>query len=231
MIEAYLAVLRRELRGPFLIRAGMIREIRHGLDDAVRARTDTGVSRPEAEQMAVDEFGPATMVAAEMRTELAATTGRYLGIVAFAMGAAQFVLSQRNWQAAAAAEQAWPTPSPAYATLADAVDVVSIAFLVVSALGVLVLGAGSRVLPTRRPVRMLAYAALAVLAFDAVACTGLLVYAPAHVGTGTGLDAVLNAAATVLYVVWTAALARRCLWLTSMRRAAAEDAADDAAEL
>lgn len=216
MIEAYLADLRRELGGPLLLRAGMLREVRDGLNDAAQAYRAAGLSPHEAERAAVDEFGPADLVGGELRAELAASTGRYLGIVTFIGGTVLFALAQLSWQGAAA-EQGWPEPTPAYAALADIVDIGAIVFVLVSGLGVLALGIGSRFLPERRVVRLLAYVLLGALVFQVVAGGVLSAFAPVQVGSETVLDMVMRAV-YALVIAWFAALGRRCLWLTSPRR-------------
>lgn len=230
MIDAYLAALRGELRGPRLPRASMIREVRDGLHDAACAYRDHGVSQAEAERRAVAEFGSPRVVAAAMRDELAAATGRYLAALAILLGSAQFALANYTWQTAAR-EQGWPRPTPEYGVFAQAVDVSNIVILVALALAVPVLGRGGRYMPTRRVVRIMGIGVLVSQLADVVVGTLLNAFAPQGIMLWNGPELPLLLALSIASVVWTAAVAWRCVRLTSPGRPGSQDRPDDAAGL
>ncbi|GAB7192834.1 hypothetical protein NUM3379_35430 [Kineococcus sp. NUM-3379] len=76
-VEDYVRDLARELRGPARTRREMLREIRDGLDDATGALTGEGLPRREAEQLAVEEFGPVAELAPQLQRELAVHQARW----------------------------------------------------------------------------------------------------------------------------------------------------------
>lgn len=230
MIDAYLAVLRRELRGPVFVRLSMLREVRDGLHDAASAHRDGGASRAEAERLAVEEFGPPDGVVAGLREELAAAAGRYLAAVAIVLGTTQFALAHHTWQTAAI-EQGWPRPTPAYGMFAQAVDIANVVVLIALAVSVLVLGRGGRYLPTRRVVRIMGIGVLVSVFADVVVGTLLNAMAPQGITMWKGPELPLLLALSVVSVFWTAWIAWRCVWLTSPRRFGTENGADDAAGL
>ncbi|PSL06673.1 hypothetical protein CLV30_10258 [Haloactinopolyspora alba] len=230
MIDAYLATLRRELRGPRVLRANMIREVRDGLHDATRAHRDDGVSPAEAERRAVDEFGPPSVVAAGLRDELAAATGRYLAALSIVLGSTQFALAHYTWQTAAR-EQGWPRPSPEYGMFAQAVDVSNIVVLVALALAVPLLGRGGRFVPTHRVVRIMGIGVLVSLLVDVVVGTVLNAFAPQGITVWKGPELPILFALSIVSVGWTASVAWRCVRLTSPGRSGPEDRPDDAAGL
>ncbi|WP_216853481.1 permease prefix domain 1-containing protein [Phytoactinopolyspora halotolerans] len=229
MIDRYVAALRRELRGPVLLRMSMVREVRDGLRDAADAHRDAGASPRAAERLAVQEFGPVEIVAAGLREELAASTGRYLLTVLATLGVAQIMLEQHTWGAAAAAQD-WPRPSAGYLTFAQAVDIMNIVVLLAAGLGVLVLGRGSRVVQTRMAVRVVAIGVV----IDAVLGLGsggaLTLLAPQSPTAWQGPEIAAMTGLTVVSTSWCVWLAYRCLRLTSRRRVDPENPADHAAE-
>lgn len=75
-IDAYVDGLALLLRGPGRVRAEMITEARHSLEDAAAAHLDAGLCELEAERRAVAEFGALREVAPAYQAELAAQQGR-----------------------------------------------------------------------------------------------------------------------------------------------------------
>ncbi|MER7281284.1 permease prefix domain 1-containing protein [Dactylosporangium sp. NPDC000244] len=75
-IDAYVDGLAAALRGPGRMRAEMITEARHSLEDAADAHADAGLGAAEAERVAVAEFGTLDEVAPAYQAELAAQQGR-----------------------------------------------------------------------------------------------------------------------------------------------------------
>ncbi|RIQ13613.1 permease prefix domain 1-containing protein [Jiangella rhizosphaerae] len=227
MIDQYVARLRREVRGPYLPRRSMLRELRDGLLDAADAHRSAGATDAEAERLAVEEFGPAEVVAAGVREELAAVAARYLAGLVVVLGSVQFALATYTWTTAAAA-QGWPEPSPWYGVLSRAVDVSSFGFMGLSAVAVLALGRGARRLPTRRVVRVVAVVTLADVALHVGSGVVLSAFAPASVGEWEGPELVLMSLLSVVSALWISWLAVSCLRLTSRR---AQDGVHDAAHL
>lgn len=230
VIDGYMAALRRELRGPWLLRASMLREVRDGLRDAAAAHREAGLVPGEAERRAVDEFGPVRLVADQLRIELAASTGRYTAAIVVLTSTAQMVLAHHVWQAAAD-RASWQSPAPAYRVFADVIDVSNVVLLVAAASAVLALGPGGRILPTRRVVRVVAVATLAMLGVHIVSGSILTVFSPMGASGWSSAHQLWMAVMSALPSAWIGCLARRCLWLTSVRRAGSEDVADDATHL
>lgn len=229
MIDRYVADLRRRLRGPVIVRAGMVREVRDGLLDAAEAHRSSGLDAASAERLAVDEFGSAEVVAAGLRPELAAAAGRHLAVLMLLLGSVQFVLVEALWKGQVA-DDGWPPVSAGYGLLAQFVDVSNLVTLAGSALAAVALGIGGRVLPSRPVVRAASMLVLADLAVTAVCGPLLAGFAPVPVATWPVADLVQGAIVTVLPSAWMAVLAWQCLRLTSGRGLGPEDGAHDAAE-
>ncbi|AYY12006.1 hypothetical protein EF847_04065 [Actinobacteria bacterium YIM 96077] len=229
MIEPYIGMVRRALpRVPG--RAGMLREVRDGLDDAVRAHRERGSSLRDAEEQAVREFGPPELVAAGLRTELAAAVARQMALLLVVFGVVTWILTQQTWQAAAA-RQGSPEPTAAYDVGAHLVDVFSVLATIMLVTSAYLLGRGGRILSTRRVVRVLAAGVLVFLGIWNVASVMLTVFTPVD-----GLHR-LELAQVAIGVLWLSAtvggawLALQCLRLTSRSGSRPEDRADDAADL
>lgn len=75
-IERYVDGLAAALRGPRKIRAEMVTEARHSLEDAAAAFEDAGLTPVDAEQRAVREFGAYRQVVPAYQAELANQQGR-----------------------------------------------------------------------------------------------------------------------------------------------------------
>ena len=229
MIDRYVADLRHRLRGPVIVRAGMVREVRDGLLDAAEAHRASGLDTASAERQAVDEFGSPDVIAAGLRPELAAAAGRHLAVLMLLLGSVQFVVVEALWKGQAA-DDGWPPVSAGYGLLAQFVDVSNLVTLAGSALAALALGIGGRVLPSRPIVRAASVLVLADLLIAAVGGPLLTAFAPVPVTTWPVGDLVQGAIVTLVPSVWMAALAWRCLQLTSGRGLGPEDGAHDAAE-
>lgn len=227
MIDQYVAQVRRQVRGPHLPRRSMLRELRDGLRDAADAHRAAGARDAEAERLAVEEFGPAEVVAAGVRDELAAVAARYLAGLVIVFGTAQFALATYTWTTAAAA-QGWPQPAQWYGVLSRAVDISSFGFMGLSAVAVLALGRGARRLRTRLVVRVIAVVTLVDVGLHVVGGAVLSVFAPASMAEWNGPELVVMSLLSVGSTVWIAGLAMSCLRLTSRR---AQDGVHDAAHL
>jgi hypothetical protein len=122
-VGAHIAELDRALHGPAAMKRSMIAEVRHGLADAVACHRDRGLDPQSAAAAAVREFGPVREVAPQLQEELTARQGRrtaQLLVVAFPA----LLLA---WDALWMTGQAWQSPpSPTVASLARAVDVLTV---------------------------------------------------------------------------------------------------------
>lgn len=122
-VGAHIAELDRALHGPAAMKRSMIAEVRHGLADAVACHRDRGLDPQSAAAAAVREFGPVREVAPLLQEELTARQGRrtaQLLVVAFPA----LLLA---WDALWMTGQAWQSPpSPTVASLARAVDVLTV---------------------------------------------------------------------------------------------------------
>ncbi|WP_414942978.1 permease prefix domain 1-containing protein [Amycolatopsis sp. cmx-11-32] len=75
VIEAYLGDLRARLDGPASAKRDLLREARDGLNDAADAYREGGWSEHEAQRRAVDDFGPAHLIARDYQAELGMHSG------------------------------------------------------------------------------------------------------------------------------------------------------------
>jgi hypothetical protein len=127
VLEGYLAELAAGLAGPRATCTGIVVEVADGLAEATAVHQAQGMAPCAAARAAVAEFGDARLLAIEFGTELAAATGRRVGLGLLTTGP----LVGLTWLAMAAASAARPGPQPA-AGLA----VVAMVFGVVVALAV-----------------------------------------------------------------------------------------------
>jgi hypothetical protein len=75
-IEVHIAALAAAVRGPGRPRRSLLREARHGLEDAAEAYHRAGLDPDRAALLAVRDFGPVAEVAPLYQDELAAGEGR-----------------------------------------------------------------------------------------------------------------------------------------------------------
>jgi hypothetical protein len=80
VIDVYLADLSTRLVGPAAARAAIVAELQDGLRTATASHQSMGLSREKAATAAVAEFGDQGTVAAGLGPELAAATGRRVGL-------------------------------------------------------------------------------------------------------------------------------------------------------
>lgn len=92
MIDAYITELDQALRGPRAAKADLLAEARDGLVDAVEAYQERGLTLREAEQRAVEEFGPVRTVAADYQGELGLAQGRRTAVLICTVMLAQPVM-------------------------------------------------------------------------------------------------------------------------------------------
>ena len=124
MIEGYVAMLDRRLRGAGELKTELLTEVRHGLGDAAEAYRAAGVPAGEAERRAVREFGSVDELAPDLQRELALAQGRRTARL-FALTMPLCVtLSTMGWaylHPPSAVGARWPLPA-AYGVASTAVD-------------------------------------------------------------------------------------------------------------
>lgn len=177
VVENYVAGLASALRGPRRVKADLLAEARHSLDDACEAYLDEGLPADSAQRRAVTEFGSLAEVVPGYQAELAVAQGRRTAVM-FAVGlvALRFV-----------APLAWGggldhggTPGVFFGYLAGAGVVAALAAW-------LLLGWGSRYAPDgARVTRLLGRGALGFLGLHGVVglavCLWSLTRVPAALG-------------------------------------------------
>lgn len=98
-VEAYVARLGSALSGPRRKKADLLAEARDSLVDATEAFEARGLTRDEAEQRAVDEFGDLAEVAPAYRTELGyAQSRRTAALLSLVMLAQPIIWKEGLWQ-------------------------------------------------------------------------------------------------------------------------------------
>ena len=147
-VDDYVRRLGQRLNGPGRLRRDLLAEVRDGLDDASAALLDAGLSRADARQAAVDEFGPVAGLAPEFQRELAVLQARRTAIWAALALPALWLAWDLTWTNAPVLGAA----PPAVTMLARLTDVLGIgtSMLCLAALVGLELG-GVRL---RRPERL-----------------------------------------------------------------------------
>ncbi|MEH0825115.1 MULTISPECIES: permease prefix domain 1-containing protein [unclassified Micromonospora] len=128
------------LRGPARLKAELMVELRHALDDAAEAYREGGLSAAEAERRAVAEFGAPAQLAPAYQAELAAAALRGLSVRAFAVALVLLVAGDLTWKGSS-----WsggPPPPAGYLLLSASVNWVWLG-VAGFALAALALGAGA----------------------------------------------------------------------------------------
>ena len=206
VIGAYLAELADRLGGPPTARAAIVAELEDGLW-AATATHQAGGSPPEAAaRAAVAEFGDPTAVAAGFGPELAAATGRRVGLGLLTTGP----LVGTGWLLVVAASwtRAGREPPPALGVIAALVGLVLAVAIPAAVLSVAVSGRLSSWLPAGP--RVAATAASASVAGDLVLLAGL-VASTVFVGGVAWPAGLLAAGASCARLSLAGRAARRCL--------------------
>lgn len=205
-IDDYVAAVDSGLRGSARLRADMLAEIRDALVDAAESHQRAGLGTPEAQQLAVQEFGSARRIAAGLQDVLAVTQARrtallLLVVLGIQHGTTDLIGRVGGWR------QFWGTTQPgeAYLWLARATDLFGgFALTVVVAVVVLLHWRQRRIGIDRMVVRLTAVLTSVVIATTLV-CGVLLSVLPPNTGGVEllvgGLGS-LTASAVVLGSAW-----------------------------
>jgi hypothetical protein len=174
VIGAYLAELAHRLGGPPAARAAIVAELEDGLWAATAAHQSAGPPPEAAARAAVAEFGDPTTVAAGFGPELAAATGRRVGLGLLSTGP----LVGTGWLLVVAASwtRAGREPPPALGVIATLVGLVLAVAIPAAVLSVAASGRLSSWLPAgpRVAATAAATAASACVAGDLVLLAGLV---------------------------------------------------------
>lgn len=182
VLEQYTAELAAGLAGPRPVRAAIVAEIADGLTETTAAHQRSGLPPAAAARAAVAEFGDAQLIAAGFGPELAADTGRRIGLGLLATGP----LVGLAWLGTALASSDTAGISPPAGLLVLAIVFGAILTVAVPAAGVSVLATGrvSRWLPIGSATAPTAagLAAMLCMAVDLLLLVGLVAWATTHVG-------------------------------------------------
>jgi hypothetical protein len=210
VLAGYLAELEAALVGPRPARAAIVTEVADGLTEATGAHQRRGLTPADAACAAAVEFGDARLVAAGFGAELAAQTGRRVGLGLLVTGPMVGLtwLSTVLTNAAAIGQQP-PADLVLVLVLFAAVLAVAVPAAVVSVLGT---GRLSRWLPTspRLAPTAAGLAAALCIAGDLLLLAGLLAWT-VTVGELAWPLAVMAAAASAMRLTLAGRAVRRCV--------------------
>ncbi|MFI6328866.1 permease prefix domain 1-containing protein [Micromonospora chersina] len=130
-VDDRLRELAGQLHGPARLKADLLTEARHALEDAVEAYREGGLPVAEAERRAVAEFGSPAQLAPGYQAELAAGALRGLALRALAVALVLMAGGDLTWRGASWTEG--PRPPAGYLLLSSMVNGV---WAVVAALAV-----------------------------------------------------------------------------------------------
>ncbi|GLZ80889.1 hypothetical protein Afil01_56960 [Actinorhabdospora filicis] len=140
-IAEHLSAMRAALLGSRRRVDDLLREARHGMEDAAEAFEADGVSPPEAARMAVADFGTVAQVAPDYQVELAAGVTRRALLFLALLTPVGNITAWFTWHDAPPLTHA---PLPGTFQLATAMDVLSWTVTIASVLGALAVTVGGR---------------------------------------------------------------------------------------
>ena len=215
VIDAYIAELRRSLRGPRRARIELLTEARDSLVDATESYESRGLRRGEAERRAVGEFGDVRLIAADFQAELGVAQTRRTALLVLLVIGAQASITDVAWRVVGNLGWTW-RPTRAYVVLAHTVDRVGYITIAVAAATLILCHAGARWQRIgrgleRHVARVAGVVALTIGGFFVAGATVLTVFSPlaGSVGsTAPGLALLATWCATPAVIALSA---RRCL--------------------
>ncbi|WP_431973113.1 permease prefix domain 1-containing protein [Micromonospora haikouensis] len=142
LVEERLRELGDRLHGPARLKADLLTEARHALQDAVEAYQDGGLPAAEAARRAVAEFGEPARLAPAYQAELATGSLRGLSLRVLAVAGVLVVAGDLTWQGSS-----WsggPGPPLAYGLLSGAVNGIWLGAAVLAVAGLAVVAASAR---------------------------------------------------------------------------------------
>ncbi|MCX4474427.1 hypothetical protein C5N14_24305 [Micromonospora sp. MW-13] len=215
-VEDRLRELADRLHGPPRLKADLLAEARHGLQDAVEAYRNGGLSAAQAERRAVAEFGDAARLAPAYQAELAAGSLRGLAMRVLAVAGILIVAGDLTWRGSSWSDG--PGPPAGYRLLSASLNGIWVTTALLAAAGLLLVAASARsthpVLP--RLARLTGFGLTATLALGVLGGAALYgwsvgLWAPARTWPPMIVGALLTSAG----FLWTARAARA--WLLAAR--------------
>jgi hypothetical protein len=218
-IDDYVADLDRALGGPNGPKRDLVVEARDSLSDTADAFEADGLERPEAERLAVAEFGEIAEVAPGYQAELTAVAGRRLGMLLFVSVPLTALMWSLVWRLYPADASAWASRPSWYGLVSRLLDISQLLTGLYGGLALLALSRGARWI--RRP--HLVTRSLGIVVWGMLPVVGgmslLLSYGGSGPGTMTDfLPAVLANLATAAFWGLQVYGATRCLRVTRALR-------------
>jgi hypothetical protein len=142
-IDDYVSELHSALRGPHGPKHDLVVEARDSLIDTADALESDGLTRAEAERLAVEEFGRIREIAPGYQAELTATAGRRMALLLFVSVPATVFAWSLVWEFYPADLSTWATLPGWYGTVSRLLDIVQLTVGLYGGLALLALSRGS----------------------------------------------------------------------------------------
>ena len=143
-IDDYVSELHSALRGPHGPKHDLVVEARDSLVDTADALEADGLTRAEAERLAVEEFGRVREIAPGYQAELTATAGRRMALLLLVSLPATVLMWSLVWQFYPDDATSWTELPAWYGAVSRLLDLLQLAVGVYGGLALLALGRGSR---------------------------------------------------------------------------------------
>ncbi|GAA2855742.1 hypothetical protein GCM10010517_13960 [Streptosporangium fragile] len=166
VIDDYVTGLGRALRGPRGHKLDMVTEARDSLLDAAEALEGGGLDRAEAERVAVEEFGPISVIAPGYQEALSVAAGRRLAAVLFVTVPLTTLMWSVIWQFFPVAVSEYEARPVWFVPVARGLDILQMLIGLLGGVALFALGRGLRRI--RRPLRVTRALALFVWAMQPV---------------------------------------------------------------
>ncbi|WP_327103579.1 permease prefix domain 1-containing protein [Nonomuraea glycinis] len=143
-IDDYVSELHSALRGPHGPKHDLVVEARDSLVDTADALEGDGLTRAEAERLAVEEFGRVREIAPGYQAELTATAGRRMALLLLVSLPATVLMWSLVWRFYPDDVTSWTELPAWYGVVSRLLDLLQLAVGVYGGLALLALGRGSR---------------------------------------------------------------------------------------
>lgn len=143
-IDDYVSELHGALRGPHGPKRDLVVEARDSLVDTADALEGDGLTRAEAERLAVEEFGRVREIAPGYQAELTATAGRRMALLLLVSVPATVLMWGLVWKFHPADAITWAGRPDWYGLASRVLDLLQLAVGLYGGLALLALSRGSR---------------------------------------------------------------------------------------
>jgi hypothetical protein len=143
-IDDYVSELHSVLRGPHGPKHDLVVEARDSLADTADAFEADGLTRAEAERLAVEEFGRIREIAPGYQEELTATAGRRMALLLLVSVPATVLMWGLVWRFYPEDVTTWAELPAWYGAVSQVLDLLQLTVGVYGGLALLALGRGSR---------------------------------------------------------------------------------------